>query len=165
MSGDEVQVSLVAAVFPNTYEAQATFGSLVKMHESDAIELVDIAVMVRGFSGKLSIEEAAELTPKKGAKRGALIGAAIGVLFPPSLLAGAAIGAAAGALTGKVTDQGMANEVLQEIATGLEPGQSAILAVAEPRWTPLIIEAADGYDRLIESAFSASEAGIVLDPD
>jgi uncharacterized membrane protein len=163
MSDEQVQVTLVAAVFANMYEATATFNDLVKMHESDGVELVDVVVMARGFSGKLSIEEQAELTPKKGAKRGALIGAAIGVIFPPSLLAGAAIGAAAGALTGKVTDQGFENDLLHEIASELEPGQSAILAVAESEWRPKIIEAADGYDRLIERSFSASEAGNILD--
>ena len=98
MSDDNIQMEIVAAVYPNLYDAQATLNDLVKLHNSGAIELIDAAVMVRERSGNLTITERAELTPAKGAKRGALIGAVLGVVFPPSLLASAALGAAAGAV-------------------------------------------------------------------
>ncbi len=112
MSDNHTQVELIAAVYPNTFEAQAILNDLVKMHKEGAVELVDAAVMVRESSGKLRISERAELTPTRGPRRGALIGTVIGVVFPPSLLAGAAIVVAAGAVTGKVTDQGYENEML-----------------------------------------------------
>ena len=161
MSEDHGQIELVAAVYPNTAEAQATLNDLVRMHDADAIELIDAAVMVREASGKLSITERAELTPGKGAKRGALIGAALGVIFPPSLLASAALGAAAGAVTGKVTDQGFENALLEEIAEDLEPGKSAILAVVEHTWYSRMMDAVDGYDRIVERGLTADEAGSI----
>ena len=162
MSRDQDRIELIAAVYPNTAEAQATLNDLVRMHDADALELIDAAVMIRDTSGTLSITERAELTPRKGAKRGALIGAALGVIFPPSLLASAAIGAAAGAVTGKVTDQGFENALLEEIGEDLEPGKSAILALVEHTWYTRMMEAVDGYDRIVERALTADEAGSLV---
>jgi len=159
---DHDQIELIAAVYPNTAEAQATLNDLVRMHSADTINLIDAAEMVRETSGELSITERAELTPRKGAKRGALIGAALAVIFPPSLLAGAAFGAAAGAVTGKVTDQGFENALLQEIAEDLEPGKSAILAVVEHTWYSRLMEAVEGYDRIVERTLAADEAGSIV---
>lgn len=165
MSDTYVEVELIAAVYSNTYAAQATLNDLVKLHRAGTIELVDAAVMVREVSGKMSISERAELTPGKGARRGALVGAVLGVVFPPSLLASAAIGAAAGAVTGKVTDQGFENEILEELTSELEPGKSAILAVVEHSWYGKMLDAMHGYDRILNRSLRAEEAGsITLNP-
>lgn len=161
MSDQHGEIELIAAVYPNTAEAQATLNDLVRMHNADAIQLIDAAVMIRDAAGNLSISERAELTPGKGAKRGALIGAALGVIFPPSLLAGAALGAAAGAVTGKVTDQGFENDLLEELGEGLEPGKSAILAVVEHTWLERMMDAVDGYDRILERGLTADETGSI----
>jgi uncharacterized membrane protein len=150
---------LAAAVYPNLFQAQAKLGDLVKLHKKQAIELIDAAVLIRERTGALSISEQAELTPGKGAKRGALIGAVIGVVFPPSLLAGAALGAAAGAVTGKVTDQGISNEMLEKLAKRLEPGESAILAVAEPGSYDKMMNAIDDYAELHERTLVTDESG------
>jgi uncharacterized membrane protein len=161
MSDDNVKMEIVAAVYPDLFEAQATLSDLVKLHKSGAIELIDAAVMVRERSGNLTITERAELTPAKGAKRGALIGAVIGIVFPPSLLASAALGAAAGAVTGKVTDQGFENELLEDLARDLEPGKSAIIAVVEHTVYEEVLEAIDGYQRILNRAYYADEAGSI----
>ncbi|MDJ0663317.1 MAG: DUF1269 domain-containing protein [Acidimicrobiia bacterium] len=161
MSDDNIQMEIVAAVYPNLYDAQATFNDLVKLHKSGAIELIDAAVMVRERSGNLTITESAELTPAKGAKRGALIGAVLGVVFPPSLLASAALGAAAGAVTGKATDQGFENEMLEELAQDLEPGKSAILAVIEHTLYEKMLAAVEGYERVLNRTYWADEAGSI----
>lgn len=158
-SDDNVQVKLVAAVYPNLFQAQAKLGDLLKMHKAETIELVDAAVLVRERTGKLSISDQAELTSGKGAKRGALIGAVIGVVFPPSLLASAALGAAAGAITGKVTDQGFSNEMLEDLTRRLEPGESAILAAAEPASYEQMMAAIDDYEELFERTLDTDESG------
>ncbi len=161
MSESNVQMEVVAAVYPNLYEAQVTLNDLVKLHDSGAIELLDAAVLVRERSGDLTITERAELTPAKGARRGALIGAVIGIVFPPSLLASAALGAAAGAVTGKVTDQGLENEMLEDLAQSLEPGKSAILAVVEHTLYEKMLEAVEGYERVLNRTYWADEAGSI----
>lgn len=159
MSDANVKMEIVAAVYPNTFEAQATLSDLLELHKSGAIELIDAAVMVREYTGDLTIKERAELTPAKGARRGALIGAVLGVVFPPSLLASAALGAAAGAVTGKVTDQGLANEMLDDLSQDLEPGKSAVLAVIEHTVYEEMLEAMDGYQRIVNRSYWADEAG------
>ena len=116
---------------------------------------------MRERSGKLTITERAELTPAKGAKRGALIGAVLGVVFPPSLLASAALGAAAGAVAGKATDQGFENEMLEDLAQDLEPGKSAILAVVEHTLYEKVLEAVEGYERILNRTYWADEAGSI----
>lgn len=161
MTDHEHTIQLAAAVFPNTAEAKASLNELVELHDKGAIELIDAAVMVRDQDGTLIISERGEITPKKGARRGALIGAAVAVLFPPSLLASAALGAAAGAVTGKVTDQGLENEMLEQIAEELAPGKSAIIAVIDHTWYPEMVEAMDGYDRILSRAVYADEAGSI----
>ena len=118
-------------------------------------------MMVRERSGALSIDEKAELTPAKGAKRGALIGAALGVIFPPSLLAGAALGAAAGAIAGKVTDQGLNNAMLEDLARDIEPGKSAILLVADHAVYPSVLEAVEGYEKILIRTTWADELGSI----
>lgn len=156
MSDDHVQIGLIGAVYPNTVEAQVKLNELVSMHKDGTIELVDAAVMVRNQFDELSIPERAELTPGKGAKRGAVIG----VLFAFAARR-CCIGTAAGAITGKVTDQGFENEMLQDIAGELELGQSAILAVVEHTWYAKMMDAIDGYERIVERTLTADEAGSI----
>lgn len=165
MSAEDVQVKLVAAVYPNLYQAQAKLGDLVKLHKAGTIELVDAAVLVRERTGALTISEQVALTPGKGAKRGALVGAVVGVIFPPSLLAGAALGAAAGAITGKVTDQGFSNQMLEDLVKRLEPGESAILAASEPPLYAEMLAAIDDYEELFERTLETDESGALILPD
>ena len=161
MSESNVRIELVAAVYPNLFEAQATLNDLVALHKSGTIALLDAAVMVRDRTGNLTISERAELTPGKGARRGALIGAVLGVVFPPSLLAGAALGAAAGAVAGKVTDQGFPNDMLEDLAAELESGKSAILAVVEHTLYEKLMDSVEGYDRVLNRTYWADEAGSI----
>jgi uncharacterized membrane protein len=150
-------LELIAAVYPNTFEARARLNDLVKLHDAASIELVDAALLVRQYSGKLDVEERAELTPRKGAKRGALIGAVIGVVFPPSILAGAALGAAAGAVVGKATDQGIANQMLETLGAELKPGRSAVIAVVDHEWYGTVVNAIEGYDRVLVRTIRSDE--------
>ncbi|MDJ0952313.1 MAG: DUF1269 domain-containing protein [Acidimicrobiia bacterium] len=159
MSDSNTKVEVVAAVYPNLYDAQVAFNDLVELHNSGAIELLDAAVLVRERSGNLTITERAELTPAQGATRGALIGAVLGIVFPPSLLAGAAVGAVAGAMAGKATDQGFANEMLEELAQKLDPGKSAILAAAEHTLYERVAEAVSGSEHILSRTCWADENG------
>lgn len=157
---EESKLQLAAAVYPNTFEAQATLNDLVTMHEDGAIEIIDAAVMVREISGKLTISQQA-LTPKKGAKRGALIGAAFGVIFPPSLLAAAAIGAGAGAVAGKASTKGFEQELLEELGGQLERGKSAVLALVEGDDLETVLDSVKGYEAIVQRTLHADESGVI----
>lgn len=162
MSEEDAQVKLVAAVYPNLYQAQAKLGDLMKLDKAGTIDLVDAAVLVRERTGALTISQQADLTPGKGAKRGALVGAVIGVVFPPSLLAGTAVGAAAGAITGKVTDQGFSHQMLEDLTKRLEPGESAILAATETASYAQLLAAIDDYEELFERTLDTDESGALI---
>ena len=156
MTGAENSVELIAAVYPNTFEAKARMNDLTRMGNDGDIELIDGAVMVRQYSGNLEITDRAALTPTAGAQRGALIGTVIGVVFPPSLLASAAIGAAAGAIAGGRADHPLASELLDDLAEHLEPGRSAVLAVIDPRWNDAVVATLEGYDEIVIERLDAA---------
>ncbi len=119
------------------------------MKKSLAVEILDAAVMVRDAkSRKLTIKEAAEFTPRKGAVRGAIAGGIIGLIFPPAILALGAVGAAAGAAVGHFTDQGFDNNLLKEIGENLPPGGSAIIAVVEEVWVDRLSKILSDYAEL-----------------
>lgn len=154
---DQQNLELVAAVYPNNYQARETMNELERLHKDDTIEIVDAAVVVREYSGKLTISDRADLAPKKGAGRGALIGGVIGVLFPPSLLAGLAIGAGAGAVVGKVSEKGLDKDMLTDLAADLEPGKSALIAVVDHEWHGSLVETIRGSDRILNRTVGAEE--------
>lgn len=149
-------LQLMAAVYPNTFEAKARMNDLVKLSGHEEIELVDGAVMVRHYSGRLEITDRAALTPRAGAKRGALIGGVIGVVFPPSLLASTALGAAAGAVAGGARDHALADSVLESLGEQLSEGRSAILVVVDQEWIDRVETAIDGYEHLISQPLDAT---------
>lgn len=157
MSESEERLELIAAVYPNTFEARARLNDLVKFHDAGSIELVDAALLVRQYSGHLEVEHRFEPSRRKGAKRGALVGAVIGVVFPPSLLAGAALGAAAGAVVGKSDDQGAAGRMLEALGAELKPGRSAVVAVADHRWHRAVVDSIEGYDRVLVQPMNHEE--------
>lgn len=154
---DEQNLELVAAVYPSNYQARETMNELEGLHKDGTIEIVDAAVLVREYSGDLSISDRADVAPRKGAGRGAIIGGVIGVIFPPSLLAGAAIGAAAGAVVGKATEKGFDDDMLTELAADLGPGKSALIAVVSHEWHGSLVATIRGSDRILNRTVGAEE--------
>ncbi len=157
MPDDQASLELIAAVYPNTFEARARLNDLVKLHHDGTLDLVDAAVMVRQFSGHLEITDRVELTPKKGATRGALIGTVIGVVFPPSVLASAALGAAAGALAGKAKDQSIDAQMLEALGGELKTGRSALIVVVDHAWYAAVVNTIEGYDRILATTLGGDE--------
>ena len=80
----------------------------------------------------MRIEETADAGDEKWAKRGAVAGALVGLIFPPTIVGTAVIGGVGGGIWGKVRDKGFRDEDLKAVA-GLQPGISAIIAIAEDR--------------------------------
>jgi uncharacterized membrane protein len=156
------QVELLAASFSDQHTANRCLDQLKKMEKQGSIDLLDAAVMVKQYDGKLKINEIAELTAKKGRRRGAVIGGIFGAIFPPSLLISAAVGAVAGGALGRFTDQGMENDELKAIGEELAPGHSAIIAIVEDKWIEQFTSAVDGYERLSRLSIDAEDAGVLI---
>jgi uncharacterized membrane protein len=157
---------LFVAVFPDRSSAQATIDAIARMDKSGAVKLIDAAEVAKDESGKVSVDELAELTAGKGALGGAIVGGVLGLIFPPTLLVGAAIGGIAGAITGRLLDTGAKTKDLKLIAENIEPGEVAVIALVEDRWVSQLTLALQGYDRVFQKALSAREAAAIrLDPD
>jgi uncharacterized membrane protein len=133
------------------------------MDRDGSIDLIDAAVIVRTRDGKVRFHETADAGPLKWAARGAVAGGILGLVFPPSLIVSAAVGGGAGAIWGRFHDRGIKDDELKAIGDGLEPGSSAIIAVAEDHVIEHLEQGLDGYERLARHTVSAETAAVISD--
>jgi uncharacterized membrane protein len=137
---------LMEAVYPTREQAKTILDMLQRMHRSTSITLADAAIVTKGADGKVHVEETAELTTREGAVRGALIAGVVGLIWPPSLIGSLLVGGGLGGLIGRLRDTGIKNDQIEAIAAGLEPGKSAVIALATGEWVPQIQGALQGYE-------------------
>ncbi|MGH8834697.1 MAG: DUF1269 domain-containing protein [Actinomycetes bacterium] len=160
MANNPVQVFIAA--FETEGEAGDALRDLRAMDREGSIQLIDAAVVVRGADGKVRFEETADPSGKKWAKRGAIAGGLVGLIFPPSIIASAAIGAAGGGIWGKVRDKGFQDSDLRSLGDSLEPGTSAIIAVAEDHMIERLQRGIEGYQKIARHAVSAEAAALIV---
>jgi len=129
------QIDLLIFVFPDEGNANQALEKLKALKKEQVISIINAAVIIRDKDGKVKARETDDPGGKRGAVFGMITGAVVGLLGGP---VGAVIGAAAGAATGgiaaKKIDMGISNEQLEEVASQLKPGTSAIVAVIEHTW-------------------------------
>jgi uncharacterized membrane protein len=159
MSENPIQIFI--AIFGDEVQANQSLKDFQAMDHEGSIELIDAAVIVRGADGKVRFEETADPSGKKWAKRGAIAGGVVGLIFPPSLIASAIVGGGAGGIWGKIRDKGFKDDELKAIGEGMEPGTSAIIAIAEDHMIERLEKGLEGYDRIAKHAVSA-EAGMAI---
>ena len=157
----ENPMHLFVASYDNEVGAKQSLQDFQTMHRQGSIDLIDAAVIVHTLDGKVKFEETADPSGKRWAKRGAIAGGLVGLIFPPSIIASAAVGGGAGGIWGKVRDKGFKDEDLKEIGKSLEPGSSAIIAIAEDQVLDRLEKGIAGYERIARHAVSA-EAALVI---
>jgi len=160
MTSNPIQVFVAA--FPTEAEAGEALKDFRAMDREGSMDLIDAAVVVRKADGKVTFEETADPSGKKWAKRGAIAGGLVGLIFPPSIIATAAVGAAGGGIWGKVRDKGFQDSDLKAIGESLEPGRSAIIAIAEDRMIERLQKGLQGYQNIARHAVSAEAAAIIV---
>src|SRR5436190_670543 len=94
-------------------------------------------------------------------ERGPRAGGVVGLIFPPALVAGAVVGGGAGGIWGKIRDKGFKDDDLKAIGETMEPGTSAIIAVAEDHVIERLEKGLEGYSRISRHAVS-SEAAVAI---
>jgi uncharacterized membrane protein len=151
-------VQLFIATFDDEVQAGQVLKDFKTMDREGSIDLIDAAVIVHTQEGKVKFEETADPSGKKWGKRGAIAGGVVGLLFPPAIIASAAVGGGAGAIWGKVRDKGFKDEDLKEVGESMEPGTSAIVAIAEDRVIERLETGLRGYDRIARHTLSAEAA-------
>jgi uncharacterized membrane protein len=160
MTSNPIQVFVAA--FPTEAEAGEALKDFRAMDREGSMDLIDAAVVVRKADGKVTFEETADPSGKRWAKRGAIAGGLVGLIFPPSIIATAAVGAAGGGIWGKVRDKGFKDSDLKAIGESLEPGTSAIIAIAEDRMIERLQKGLQGYQNIARHAVSAEAAAIIV---
>jgi len=155
-------VEVFIAVFDNEAQAGTALKDFRTLHREGTIELIDAVAVVRRADGKVKFEETADPSGKTWAKRGAIAGGLVGLIFPPAILASAAVGGGAGGIRGKIRDKGFKDEDLKAIGESLDPGQSAIIALAEDRVVQRLEEGLAGYEKISRHALSAEAAAAVV---
>jgi uncharacterized membrane protein len=157
-------VQIFVAAFDNETQAGQALKDFQTMDREGSIDLIDAAVVVHTLDGKVKFEETADPSGKRWAKRGAIAGGIVGLIFPPSLLAGAVVGGGAGGIWGRLRDKGFKDDDLKAIGESMEPGSSAIIAIAEDRVIEQLERGLEGYERLARHTVSA-EAVVAITTD
>ena len=154
----ENAIQLFVATFGDEMQAGQVLKDFQAMDREGSIDLIDAAVIVRTLEGKVEFKETADPGAKTWGKRGAIAGGVVGLLFPPAIIASAAIGGGAGAIWGKVRDKGFTDDELRKIGDGMEPGTSAIIAIAEDHVIERLENGIAGYERIARHTVSAEAA-------
>ena len=155
-------VEVFIAAFGNEMQAGVALKDFKAMNREGSIDLIDAAVIVHTADGKVKFEETADPSGKKWAKRGAIAGGLVGLIFPPSIIAAAAVGGAGGGIWGKIRDKGFKDEDLKAIGESLDPGTSAIIAIAEDRVVERLETGLAGYERIARHALSDEAAATIV---
>ena len=134
MSDNPIEIFI--ATFDNETEAKQALGDFKGMDREGSIDLIDAAEIDRGADGK--------------------------VRFPPSLIASAIVGGGAGGIWGKIRDKGFKDEDLKAIGEEMQPGTSAIIAIAEDRMIERLEKGLEGYSKIAKHAVSAEAAVAIV---
>ena len=162
MTDDNRTLVVVVATFGNEYEATESLNELKTMDKGGSIKLIDAAVVVHDTEGKVTFKETSDPSGKAWAKRGAVAGGLVGLIFPPSIIAGAIVGGAGGGVWGKIRDKGFKDEDLKAVGEEMDPGTSAIIAIAEDHMIERLENGLEGYEKIAKHAVSAEAASAIV---
>ncbi len=158
------QLELMASVYTDEDGARTILDTLERMHRASNITLADATMVTKDAGGKLHIKETREVTTGKGARRGAIITGVLGLIYPPGLIASVLVGGVVGGAWGKLRDTGIKTGAMKDLGSSLEPGNAAVLALAEPQFVEPIMRAMEAYQaKFLRHGFSAEEAAQIED--
>ena len=120
--------TIAVIAYPGQSTAGEAAAALKGMEKEFLIDLQDVAWVTKSQNGKMKLHEGTSLTGA-GAAGGAMWGFLFGLLFLVPI-AGMAIGAATGALAGHLSEYGLDHEWLNEVASSIPPGGSALFIMA-----------------------------------
>ena len=135
------KLELVVFAYPDEDSANASLKKLQDQKKEGQIDIVNAVVIVKDEEGKIHAKETADPGAKEGAIFGAVVGGLIGLIGGPAgVVLGAAAGAGTGGFAAKKIDMGIPDDQIQELASALEAGNSAIVAVIEHTSVDKVVE-------------------------
>jgi uncharacterized membrane protein len=140
--------SFVTSAHRSREDAQVALDALQELAAAGAVELTDVAIVVKTDLGRVELHQRHELSVGEGAVGGGAVGVLAGLLlgFPIAIpVAGAAIGAGLGLI-----DTGIDDGRMRRLGTELEPGHAALCAlIAEADWAVVRARMAPLVDELL----------------
>ena len=135
---------VVTATFDSLGGANLAAQRLEELERDGVLVVEDSLTVNKNAWDKLDVHETTGDSGKKGAGIGALAGAVAGLIFPPSILATTVLGGAVGGMTGVMRDSTFDDSHIKAMAEALQPGQSMLIAVIDPRWEDEVRVALEG---------------------
>jgi uncharacterized membrane protein len=120
--------TLAVIAYPGQSTASEAAAALARMQGEFLIELEDVAWVTKTRDGKMKLHQVGNETGT-GAASGALWGFVFGLLFLMPIF-GMAVGAATGALAGHLAHYGIDHKWIDEVASSIPPGGSALFVMA-----------------------------------
>ena len=157
MSSDKTYVAFAGA-YSSIEDAELDFEALMQIKAEGAIRDVTAAIVSKDENGRIHTHKTTH-AGKVGAGVGVVGGAILGAIFPPAGMAvlGAAVAEAAigGVLIGSIGHLagGASRKDLRELASHLDEGEAAILAVA-------VDSVSTDVDKALDKAFKKASKAI-----
>jgi uncharacterized membrane protein len=152
---------LVVGFKKDMYRASEALNMLQDMNNSWIVDLNDAVAVYRDYKGKLRVDQSYQMTTGEGAAWGGLFGGLIGALLAAPFtggasaaaaltagsLGGVALGATFGAIDADTWKEayGISEDFVQRISSMVQPGDSAVFALARAVNPDLIADAFRGY--------------------
>jgi uncharacterized membrane protein len=150
--------ALVVADFAEVAAAKDAYDELKQYTETNDLDIDGVIVLSKDADGKVEVQKATDYRTKRGLAWGAVGGAILGVLFPPSILGSAVVFGAAGAGIGRLRHRHYRDELAQELAEGIDPGHSGIVALVSDPTAVELEKALAKADRIVQKAVDKAVA-------
>lgn len=130
-----MNLELVVTMFDDENAANDAYEIVLKLHKDGAIEIQDVAALVKQRDGTSMIHDARDVDAADGGLFGIIAGGLIGLIGGPlGSIIGAVAGGATGALSASLIDLGFSKDDLQALRDQLSPGSSLLIVLLEPVW-------------------------------
>jgi uncharacterized membrane protein len=150
--------TLVVADFSDVSAAKEAYDVLKDFTETNRLDIEGVIVLSKDDDGKVEVQKATDYRTKRGLGWGVVGGVVVGVLFPPSILGSAVVLGAAGAGIGRLRHRHYSQEFAEELAQGIDPGHSGIVALVSDPTEIELEKALAKADRIVQKAVDKAVA-------
>jgi uncharacterized membrane protein len=152
---DEAAEALFA-VYGSDASASVAFGRVIAQLQVGSLAVIDVGIVRRGHDGKVAVERPPAAAPSGVAQPSAVAGL-VGLIFPPSAMVTSVVGHAIGMVATHLKRTGVDGASLRRLGAVLDPGESALLVVADHSAVPAAERALNGFAHLVRSKLGSPE--------